>query len=237
MKTVEYPKMAVEILPDGTTFEMIRVAGGSFMMGSDQETIWERPIHPVDVPNFWLGKYPVTQKLWQAVMGRNPALFKGSMNPVEWVSWNDVQNFIQKLNDITGEAYRLPSESKWEFAARGGNLSQGLRFSGSSKLKEVGWYALNSHRETKTVGLKSPNELGLHDMNGNVWEWCADYWHDDYEGAPDNGSSWVREPDYSTRVVRGGSWYINANGCSVSIRLKANIGHRKDDMGFRLARY
>lgn len=226
----------IETLPGGLSFEMVKVVGGPFSMGST-EGEREQPIHELSVPDFWLGKYPVTQELWEAVMGKNPAYFKGKTKPVENVSWDDTQIFLQKLNQITGSTFRLPSEAEWEYAARGGQDSLNFRYAGSNKLKEVGWYRLNSHEETKPVGLKLPNQLGLYDMSGNVDEWCADHWHKNYKGAPTDGSAWVEGGEKAQRVVRGGAWGINDYYCAVSNRDWNNSGFRFNFIGFRLARY
>ena len=227
-----------ETLPDGTTFEMIKIDGDSFMMGNDESRYGlEKPAHQVTVPDFYLAKYPVTQALWQSLMGKNPAHFKGANRPVEQVSWDNAQKFIEKLNKLTGKTYRLPSEAEWEYAARGGKQSKGFMYAGSNKLKEVGWYNGNSHRETKPVGLKLPNELGLYDMSGNVWEWCADVWHENYNGAPEDGSAWLSGGEQARRVVRGGSWDFNDYVCRVSDSSRLLTGGRLINIGFRLVGY
>jgi formylglycine-generating enzyme required for sulfatase activity len=199
----------------------------------------ERPVHKVTVKDFYLSKYPVTQALWRAVMGDDPPelAFKGSGHrPVERVSWDDTQLFIQQLNERTGESYRLPTEAEWEYAVRGGIYSNRYKYAGSNKLKEVGWYDENSHDETKPVGLKFPNELGLYDMSGNVYEWCADVWHENYEDAPSDGSAWMEGGEQNRRVVRGGSWGNSSDYCRVAYRYRVIQGSRYYDFGFRLAR-
>lgn len=145
-------------------------------MGSDdpEATDAEKPVHPVTLSSYSIGKYEVTQKLWEAVMGSNPSVFKGENLPVENVSWNDVQEFLRKLNEMTGKQYRLPTEAEWEFAARGGNLSKGYKYSGSDNPDMVAWHSGNSDWKTQPVGTKAPNELGIYDMSGNVEEWCED---------------------------------------------------------------
>lgn len=176
-------------MPDGTTFEMIRVDGRNFLMGSNRNSD-EGPIHKVSIQEFWISKYLVTQKLWQSVMGENPAHIQIKSLPIDSVNWNSVQLFLKKLNDLSRRSYRLPNEAEWEYAARGGKHREGFVLSGSNNIKEVGWYNKNSHSGTKPVGLKLPNELGIFDMSGNVWEWCSDHWHDNYNGAPSYGISW-----------------------------------------------
>lgn len=210
-------------------------------MGDEHGDLWEAcgPVHEVTVKDFYFSKYPVTQALWRAVMGDDPPelAFKGSGNrPVERVSWDDAQAFIQKINEQTGERYRLPTEAEWEYAARGGIYKNGFKYAGSNKLKEVGWYSENSQRETKPVGLKFPNELGLYDMSGNVWEWCQDVWHENYEGAPGDGSTWMEGGEQNRRVVRGGSWYDDSNVCRVAFRHWDSTVVRVSNLGFRLAR-
>ncbi|MCB0544853.1 MAG: formylglycine-generating enzyme family protein [Saprospiraceae bacterium] len=222
-------------------FAMIPIDGGAFLMGSDKKADPdafddEFPRHEVRVPGFLLGRYPVTQELWEAVTGDNPSFFKGKKRPVEQVSWEDTQIFIKKLNEKTGELFRLPSEAEWEYAARGGPHKSPYRYAGSDKLKEVGWFGSNSHRETKPVGLKAPNELGLYDMSGNVWEWCEDDWDVDYQKAPDNGSAWIDSPDRgSNRVNRGGSYFNDAQNCRVAYRNNNTPSNRNRNLGFRLA--
>lgn len=215
---------------------MIRVEGGSFSMGSDDSDAGsdEKPVHSVSVSSFSIGKYEVTQKLWKAVMGSNPSYFKGDNLPVENVSWNDVQTFIRKLNQKTGKHYRLPTEAEWEFAARGGNRSRGYKYSGSNDLGSVAWYDGNSNSKTHTVGSKSPNELGIYDMSGNVCEWCQDW----YDGKYYSSSPYSNPTSPSTgsyRVYRGGSWRSRARLCRVSDRDGSSPGNHGDSLGFRLA--
>jgi len=208
---------------------MVFVKGGSFMMGSNDGGSDEKPIHRVTVSDFYIGKYEVTQKLWKEVMGSNPSRFKGDDRPVEQVSWNDVQEFIRKLNKKTGGNYRLPTEAEWEYAARGGAKSRGYKYAGSNNIGEVAWYDVNSG--THEVGTKKPNELGIYDMSGNVWEWCSD-WKGDYSSGsqtnptgPSSGSS---------RVYRGGSWINIAWHCRVANRNLSSPFNSDDNLGFRL---
>ena len=167
-------------------------------------------------------------------MKDNPSFFTGDSRPVETVSWEDAQAFIQKLNELTGKVYRLPAEAEWEYAARGGQHSKGYKYAGSNKLKEVGWYRENSHVETKAVGLKYSNELGLYDMSGNVWEWVEDQWHGNYEGAPTDGSAWVDKEEGTSRVLRGGSWSNDPEYCRCTSRITITPELRYDFIGLRL---
>ena len=234
------PKI-IEKLPSGESFAMIEVKGGTFTMGDDHgEFNDEKPAHPVQLDDFYLGEYVVTQGLWMAVMGpdHNPSYYTGENRPVETVSWEDAQSFIQKLNNITRKKYRLPTEAEWEYAARGGTYSRGTTYAGSDHLKEVGWYTTNSHRETKDVGQKLPNELGLYDMSGNVWEWCQDWYDKNYyekckkEGTVVNPQG----PDRGTyRVIRGGSWGHDPESCRGTSRDCWPPEDRDSDVGFRLA--
>ena len=215
-------------------FEMIFVEGGTFLMGGADEEAYgdEKPVHKVQVYPFYLARYPVTQALWQAVMRNNPSNFKGADRPVERVSWDDCQDFLQKLNAHTGKNYRLPTEAEWEYAARGGAYSEGYLSAGSDKLKDVGWYDENSGNETHPVGEKLPNELGLYDLSGNVWEWCEDWYGSYPSGSQTNPTGPSRGSD---RVSRGGSWISVAQYCRVSYRYPYSPEGRDFNLGFRLA--
>ena len=218
----------------GVTFKMIRVKGGMFLMGSNSGFNDEQPVHEVRVNSFSIGQTQVTQELWEVVMGTNPSSFKGNKKPVENVSWNDCQTFIQKLNKLTGKQFRLPTEAEWEFAARGGILSKGCTFSGSDSIDEVAWYEDNSGVTTHDVGIKSPNELGIYDMSGNVWEWCQDWYAGDYYSyCVDNNP--IGAASGSNRVNRGGGWYYNATSCRVANRGSYTPTGTYDNIGFRLA--
>ncbi len=247
--------------------DMVYVQGGTFMMGATSEqgsdvNDREKPTHRVTVSDFYISKYEVTQEQWKEIMGTNPSYFKGDNLPVENVSWNDVQEFIAKLNEKTGMNYRLPTEAEWEYAARGGNKSKGYKYSGGDDVDEVAWYYDNStsndddafcyrehyddetielffgvpddlKRKSHSVGTKAPNELGLYDMSGNVWEWCSD-WFGDY-------GSWSQtNPKGATsgsrHVRRGGSWRGYTRYCRVSYRGNYGPDSGLDYLGFRLAR-
>ena len=193
----------------------------------------EKPAHQVTLSAFSIGRYEVTQEEWQAVMGSNPSWFKGSRKPVEQVSWNDCKSFISKLNSITGKNFRLPTEAEWEFASRGGIKSQGYKYSGSNNLNSVAWYDDNSGATTHDVGQKSPNELGIYDMSGNVSEWCSD-WYGNYSSSSQTNPTGPSSG--SLRVFRGGCGSSNAGFCRVSIRYCDNPGyHRGSYLGLRLA--
>ena len=225
------------LIPDLPSSELLLVEGGTFMMGSNDYPE-EKPIHKVTVPSFAIGKYSVTQELWMAVMGENPSRFIDPQRPVEQVSWEDTQAFFQKINQDArlspGQVFRLPSEAEWEYSARGGNKPGGFRYAGGDKLDEVGWYDDNSHGETKPVGLKLANELGIHDLSGNVWEWCVDQWHDNYRGAPKDGSAWLGLKEGASRVLRGGSWLYGPQHCRPSYRGDAPPTYRNFYVGFRV---
>ena len=224
------------ITVNGVSFDMVAVEGGTFMMGAadgDTEADGdERPRHYVTLGGFSIGKTEVTQALWEAVMGSNPSSFNGANRPVESVSWNDCQEFIKKLNGLTGRTFRLPTEAEWEFAARGGNLGKGCKYAGSDDLDAVAWYDGNSGGQTHDVATKSPNELGLYDMSGNVWEWCQDW----YGGYPSEAQTDPQGPDTgSYRVNRGGGWNYIARYCRVSHRYCLNPDYRDQSYGLRLA--
>ena len=221
---------------DGISIEMVKVEAGSFDMGATPEMKkpydWEKPVHRVTLTNnYYIGKYEVTQALWQAVMGSNPSYFKGDDLPVEQVSWNDCQDFISKLNAMTGKRFRLPSEAEWEYAARGGKKSRGYQYSGSNTLGDVAWYYGNSGPKTHAVGTKQPNELGIYDMSGNIWEWCQD-WYDSYSSSPQTNPTGALSG--SDRVYRGGSLDDSAGGCRTSYRGYYTPDCRYNNLGLRL---
>ena len=222
---------------NGVSFEMIKVEAGTFTMGATSEMqdpdSDEKPAHQVTLTNnYYLGKTEVTQALWKAVMGNNPSYFAGDNKPVEKVSWNDCQTFFSKLNRATGKNFRLPTEAEWEFAARGGNKSRHYQYSGSNSLTEVAWYDDNSGGMTHNVATKQPNELGLYDMSGNVWEWCSD-WYGDYSSTAQTNPTGAYSG--SRRVHRGGSWDYDAWSCRSSLRGDFGPGSGDNSLGFRLA--
>lgn len=219
---------------DVAPFVMKHIEGGTYLMGScDRGSASdESPVHSVTIRSFFMSETVVTQALWKAVMCDNPSRFQGDDMPVETVSWIDCQEFIKKLNQLTGKKFRLPTEAEWEFAARGGNNSCGYRFAGSNNIDEVAWYTgTTNDKGTKPVKIKSPNELGLYDMSGNVWEWCQD-WYGDYCSVSQNNPEGPSEG--LSRVLRGGSWYYRADDCRVSCRDHGVPGFRYDGNGFRL---
>ena len=221
---------------NGINIEMVKVEAGSFDMGATPEMenpdASEKPVHRVTLTNNYnIGKYEVTQALWQAVMGNNPSYFKGEDLPVEQVSWNDCQDFISKLNAMTGKKFRLPSEAEWEYAARGGKKSRGYQYSGSNTLGDVAWNDGNSGSKTHAVGTKQPNELGIYDMTGNVWEWCQD-WYGSYSSSPQTNPTGAVSG--SGRVYHGGSWVSSARDCRSSYRGLSTPGARSFILGLRL---
>lgn len=226
---------------NGVSFNMVRVEGGSFMMGATPEqgedsTVSEKPAHLVSLSAYHIGQTQVTQELWQAVMGKNPSEFADDpQRPVERVSWYDCEKFISRLNQLTARHFRFPTEAEWEFAARGGNMSKGYKFAGSDNIDEVGWYFISIRKgvhSTCPVGRKKANELGLFDMSGNVYEWCQD-WYGEYSGldlinpmGPEDGSS---------RIMRGGAWDCSDGLCRVSCRSYDGGWHSSHGIGLRLA--
>jgi len=227
------PKVARRIIPlaEGVNLEMVDIPAGKFMMGSDEDDR-EKPIHEVTVNAFKMGKYPVIQSQYEAVMGTNPSYFSGNpQNPVENVLWSEAQAFCEKLSELTGQKYRLPTEAEWEYACRAGTHTRYYFGDDEKQLGEYAWYSQNSYSTTHPVGQKNPNNWGLYDMHGNVWEWCEDGWHNNYQNAPKDGSSWNNNRSQN-RVLRGGSWNYNPRYCRSAYR---NINDsRYGNYGFRV---
>jgi len=236
------------------------IPAGKFLMGGETGYSDSRQVHSVRLSEpFYIGIYQVTQEVWRAVMEDNTSRFKGDHLPVENVSWYDCQKFIKKLNRMERTyRYRLPSEAEWEYACRAGSTGRYCFGEDESLLEQYAWYCLNSGDRpprkggylgydkddwaknmwggtTHVVGTKRPNRWGLHDMHGNVWEWCEDSWHPDYEGAPSDGRAWTRGGD-SRRVLRGGSWDDLAYHCASAYRFRLEPGFRPLNLGFRLVR-
>ena len=222
---------------NGVRFTMVEVGGGTFTMGATSEQgsdAWdeEKPAHEVTLSDYYIGQTEVTQALWEAVMGSNPSDSKGDNLPVERVSWDDCQVFIQKLNQLTGKQFRLPTEAEWEYAARGGRKSRGYKYAGGNNIDSVAWCDGNSGNETHPVATKQANELGIYDMSGNVLEWCSD-WCGDYTSSSQSdpqGSS-----SGSFRVIRGGCYYNFARNCRVSYRISNTLDYRSGYLGLRLS--
>ena len=212
---------------NGVSFKMIFVRGGTFMMGATPEQGKdvednENPVHQVTLSDYFIGETQVTQSLWKAVMGTNPSYFKGDDLPVEEVSWNDCQNFIQKLNALTGKTFHLPTEAEWEYAARGGDKCQNFKYAGGNTIGDVAWYKDNCDDKAHSVKGKRPNELGLYDMSGNVWEWCEDR-YENYNVSHQNDP---KGPLFGLdHLLRGGSRNDRARNCRVSKRFLRPGGH------------
>jgi formylglycine-generating enzyme required for sulfatase activity len=243
-KYVKHSEQLVEDLDPDLTLEMVKITGGTFSMGSkpseDKSEPNEQPRHQVKVPDFYLGKYPVTQAQYQAIMGENPSFIKGENLPVETVSWNNAVNFCRKLSERTGRHYRLPSEAEWEYACRAGTKTP-FHFGKTINTDLVNYAGNYSYgaakkgedRQTTTVvGSFPANPFGLYDMHGNVWEWCADQWHPNYDNAPVDGRAWTVAGTKS-HVIRGGSWNYVPWLCRSASRL--DYDHRLVNVGFRVA--
>lgn len=228
------------------SFNMIHIEGGTFDMGSTQFKD-SQPIHTVALSEFWICDMLVTQAIWAYVMSNNPSHFKGINRPVDNISWNNINDekygFLATLNRITeglvykNKTYRLPTETEWEYTARSGKHSSkyNFKYPSSNKLNSVGWYGENSHDETKPLGLKIPNLLGIYDLSGNVSEWCEDQWHIDYKGAPINNLSWSDRKTDNLRIRRGGSYFNIEERCNLTFRNFSSAPTQKNRIGFRLA--
>ncbi|MEM1251682.1 MAG: SUMF1/EgtB/PvdO family nonheme iron enzyme [Cyanobacteria bacterium P01_H01_bin.21] len=255
-----------EDLGNGLTLDMVRIPGGTFMMGAAEGEAGaskdEYPQHKVTLPEFWMGKFAVTQEQWQAVAGfdkiaqdleLDPANFKGAKRPVEQVNWQDAEEFCKRLSQKTGKEYTLPSEAQWEYACRAGTDTpfhfgstittdlanyQGTDWTYKNKtyLGNYGNGPKGQYRQATTeVGsFAITNAFGLYDMHGNVWEWCLDYWHDNYDGAPTDSSAWAVDGDLSRRILRGGSWLVVPDGCRSAYRDRDLLDYRYYYIGFRV---
>ena len=240
VNVIDYKDPIETFTVNGVSFNMVTVDGGTFIMGATDEQgtsdPWdtEYPIHQVTVSTFSIGQNQVTQALWVAIMGSNPSRFSGDLSrPVDNVTWSECQVFITKLNELTGQQFRMPTEAEWEYAARGGNKSQGYKYAGSDYINEVGWYSGNASSKTHPIGQKNANELGLYDMSGNLYDWCFD-WYGSYSSETQTDPT--GPVSGSDRVSRGGCWYGSARYCRVSHRRGvAMTSGKRSDQGLRLA--
>ena len=241
------PPLTQTYTVNGVSFDMITMQGGTFTMGAteDQSTYAdksEKPPHQVTLSTYQIGKTEVTQELWEAVTGKSLSQIArangwtlygdGPDYPMYYITWDDCQEFITKLNELTGQQFRMPTEAEWEYAARGGNKSKGFTFSGSNNIADVAWYSENSSNRSCPVANKAPNELGIYDMTGNVWEWCSD-WYGDYSDAPQTNPT---GPETGTEhVVRGGCWGAMVSGSHLSNRISYVPTFHSNSVGLRLA--
>lgn len=244
-RSVETAQQVTEPLANGATLNMVAIPGGMFRMGSreGQGFADEHPQHSVRVAAFFMAKYTVTQEQWAALMDWTPPYrCQGARRPVDRVSWHDAREFCQRLSARTGRAYRLPSEAEWEYACRAGTtapfyVGETIRTDLANYVGEHTFLAepRGVYRHgTTDVGAFPPNAFGLYDMHGNVWEWCADAWHDDYTGAPGDGSAWEAR-QAASRVLRGGCWHDPPDLCRSAARLRQDPGQGEDFFGFRVA--
>jgi len=223
---------------NGVKLELVFVEAGSFWMGGSHRTEHGAdPGRTVNVSDFFIGKFPVTQQQYVAVIGRNPSKIKELLNPVETVDFNNALSFCQKLSQKTGQKVRLPSEAEWEYAAGDGNQSKGYQYPGGRKsLDEAGWYKDNSGERPHPVGQKNANLLGIYDMSGNICEYTEDIWHDSFHGAPIDGKAWLSGGDQSKRVTKGGCFYFRDEACKVQARYPWYAEDRAgtNNIGFRV---
>lgn len=245
ISNVAKPKTNVEVasntisiqVKSNVFIEMVKVEKGAFLMGAkdgdEMAFDSERPVHQVTLTDdYYIGKYEVTQSLWEIVMGKNPSRLKRANFPVNNVSWDDCQKFIKKLNKMTGKEFRLPTEAEWEFAARGGIKSKGYQYSGGNDISDVGWNSHNSGLYAHGVGTRRPNELGIYDMSGNVFEYCQD-WKRNYSASPEINPVGLEKG--KLKVVRGGSWGVDGFSCRPSCRYFYYPFVHSIDLGLRLA--
>ncbi len=226
-------------LGNGVHLEMVRIPSGKFALGSPTNETGRRenesPISEINVPAFYMAKFVVTQEQWVAIMGSNPAIFRENLQaPVENISWLEAQDFCQKLAAKTQHLYRLPSESEWEYACRAGTNTAYHFGDSPTELADYAWFADNANKRSHPVGAKVPNPWGLSEMHGGIWEWCEDVWHDNFNGAPADGSAWVLDGYTSRRVRRGGSWSNEAKLCRSASREWHWQSDRYNDIGFRV---
>ena len=225
---------------NGVTFNMKKVEGGTFNMGATPEqqnpAADEQPAHQVTLATYYIGETEVTQALWQAVMRANPSTFKGPQLPVENISLQNCTDFIQRLNQLTGRTFRLPTEAEWEYAARGGSKSRNTQYSGSQNIAEVAWHKANSQKKTHPVKTKTPNELGIYDMTGNVMEWTPDAF-DMYNPEPQTNPAGpaITDPAFTGRVTRGGSFFLTPEYCRTAARNYTMPEAHGSNLGLRLA--
>ncbi len=219
-----------EDLGNGIKLEVMSIPGGTFFMGSpgDEGSDFEKPQHEVTVSSFYMGKYPITQAQYQKVMGKNLSKFKSDDRPVEQVTWDEAVDFCKKLSNQTGKKYRLPTEAEWEYACRAGTTTS--YYFDDTITKELANYRGN---ETTSAGQFSPNIFGLYDMHGNVWEWCQDNWHENYNNAPHDGTAWF-SGDNTNKVRRGGSWFSYPDFCRSAYRSHNMHDDHFDNLGFRV---
>ncbi len=235
-----------ENLGNGATLDLVRIPAGKFMMGSNEYGD-EQPIHEASVREFWMGKYVVTNAQWQAIMGTKPSeqydvKFQGENQPVVGVSWDDAKEFCEKASQKTGKLIRLPSETEWEYACRAGTTTP--FYFGETITPDLVNYDGNNpygdapkgeyRQKTVNVDSFSPNAWGLYQVHGNVWEWCEDVWHDNYNGIPQDGSAWLSDGEQSKRLLRGGSWFSSAFYCRSAIRSRRDAGISSYFIGFRV---
>ncbi len=244
--TTNSARQKIEDLGNDIKLEMVYIPGGNFIMGSPEDKRRkydiESPPHQVTIQPFYMSKYPITQNQYQTIMGENPSNFKGGNFPVENVTWHNATEFCQRLSEKTGKIYRLPSESQWEYACRAGTTTP--FYFGETITSELANYnsnytygkvpKTNYRQETTNVGIFPPNAFGLYDMHGNVWEWCLDIWHDNYNGAPNDGSVWEKGESINQRVIRGGSWNDNPNHCRSAFRFNNYFDNCIINLGFRV---
>ncbi|MGD1950754.1 MAG: SUMF1/EgtB/PvdO family nonheme iron enzyme [Leptolyngbyaceae cyanobacterium] len=222
---------------NSVNIKLVYIPGGNFLMGApeneEDSSDHERPQHKVTVPEFWMSRFLVTQAQYEAVMSSNPSHFSGANNPVDNVSWHDAMEFCEKVSQKSGETIRLPSEAEWEYACRAGTTTRYCF--GDSLSKEQAHFGQDIDVGTIAVGSFPANSFGLHDIHGIVWEWCQDYWHDSYEGAPTDGSAWLTGNEEAHRVIHGGSWGDSPRYCRSAYRFDLTPDFRSNTTGFRVA--